>query len=402
MKSVVILLFLFFMISSVSAITIKEVFEINKLIVPNPNIEEVNGTTSYFYAGSKLIASKHSDNNIKYHHQDRLGSDINSRQLPFGQELVNSGNRFEFTGKELDDQSGLNYFGARYYDSNIGRFLGVDPVSGQPPYQYVANNPMNYIDPDGKRIRFYTDAEIDDSSHRQWIQFKFTEENRNMLKRMDDDFVKNHVNAPFGGIQMVELDENNYLKRTESFESFEGTPEQMALKEMLGKIIDSPEDWFVEFHSGGAAQTIQDGGGMLMIGVDKGGESPKILKPKNIGITLGSLYNEWVGSTMSWGPNGAETVMGTSAAMFYHEAAHLLGEGEGGAMKAGNWARAAMGLTLRKYYGELYDMDDGESYRYLYTGYQYDIADSLSSNNENLNFKEIILKNKMYDKLKRN
>jgi len=143
---VILLIFLILVINSVNAVTVKEVFEINQKdgVVP---ATQVSRETSYFYAGSKLIASKDSDG-LEYKYQDRLGSDIESRQLPFGQELVNSGNRFEFTGKELDN-SNLYYFGARYYDSNLGRFTIVDSNEKEPAYQYVRNNPMNLVDPDG-------------------------------------------------------------------------------------------------------------------------------------------------------------------------------------------------------------------------------------------------------------
>jgi len=105
----------------------------------------VNEVTTYYYAGDKLLAD---ENNkvITYHYQDRLGSDVNSKTLPFGQEIIN-GERFSFTGKELDDE--LYYFNARYYDSNLGRFTSVDPVEDNHPYSYVANNPMNYVDPSG-------------------------------------------------------------------------------------------------------------------------------------------------------------------------------------------------------------------------------------------------------------
>jgi RHS repeat-associated protein len=64
-----------------------------------------------------------------------------------------------FTGKERDAESGLDYFGARYYSSAQGRFTSVDPaidsaVLTQPQswnrYAYVLNNPLTIIDPDGK------------------------------------------------------------------------------------------------------------------------------------------------------------------------------------------------------------------------------------------------------------
>jgi len=156
-KEVLVLLVLVLSLPLASAVEIKEIFTIQK----DSTIPSENGTKTYFYAGSKLIASKDSDNNIEYHHQDRLGSDIESRQLPFGQELIDSGNRFEFTGKELDDKSGLNYFGARYYYSNLGRFTSIDPVKDNHPYSYVANNPMNYVDPDGREVLVNTEIERD-------------------------------------------------------------------------------------------------------------------------------------------------------------------------------------------------------------------------------------------------
>jgi len=61
---------------------------------------------------------------------------------------------YKFTGKERDTETGLDYFGARYYDSKIGRWLSVDPLAdkspGVSPYAYSLNNPLNYVDPDGK------------------------------------------------------------------------------------------------------------------------------------------------------------------------------------------------------------------------------------------------------------
>ncbi len=54
------------------------------------------------------------------------------------------------TGKELDDETGYSYFGARYYDPNISIWLSVDPLSdeypGHSPYNYAINNPVKFID----------------------------------------------------------------------------------------------------------------------------------------------------------------------------------------------------------------------------------------------------------------
>ena len=58
-----------------------------------------------------------------------------------------------FTGKELDDETQLDYFGARYLDPMLGVWISVDPMRQfASPYLYVGNgmNPVNAIDPDGK------------------------------------------------------------------------------------------------------------------------------------------------------------------------------------------------------------------------------------------------------------
>jgi RHS repeat-associated protein len=88
--------------------------------------------------------------------------------LPFGEELfagLRSGNgygadcvRQHFGAKERDNETGLDFFGLRYYGSTMGRFTGIDPLlaSGQVEdprswnrYAYAFNNPLRYIDPFG-------------------------------------------------------------------------------------------------------------------------------------------------------------------------------------------------------------------------------------------------------------
>ena len=82
---------------------------------------------------------------------------------PFGQELATTPTGQDtprFTGKERDAETSLDYFGARYYASRVGRFTTVDPGHvggdvGDPQswnaYAYAGNNPLRFIDPDGRR-----------------------------------------------------------------------------------------------------------------------------------------------------------------------------------------------------------------------------------------------------------
>jgi len=78
---------------------------------------------------------------------------------PFGNTIDAQGyseNGYRFTGKETDFETGLIYFGARYYDPEVGRFITkdlVDPLLSNPQdlnrYIYCLNNPLKYVDPFG-------------------------------------------------------------------------------------------------------------------------------------------------------------------------------------------------------------------------------------------------------------
>jgi RHS repeat-associated protein len=79
--------------------------------------------------------------------------------LPFGAIEVETGSvdePYKFTGKELEREFGLYYFGARYYNPHLGRWMSVDPlaIGGEieqslGPYVYCDNDPFNMVDPDG-------------------------------------------------------------------------------------------------------------------------------------------------------------------------------------------------------------------------------------------------------------
>jgi RHS repeat-associated protein len=56
--------------------------------------------------------------------------------------------------KEVDEDTGLYYYGARYYNPRLSIWYGVDPMvekmSNWSPYSYVFDNPMKNVDPDGR------------------------------------------------------------------------------------------------------------------------------------------------------------------------------------------------------------------------------------------------------------
>ena len=68
---------------------------------------------------------------------------------------------YTFSAKERDSETGLSYFGSRYYSSDLSIWLSVDPMSGKypslSPYTYCADNPVRCVDPNGDSISLLGD-----------------------------------------------------------------------------------------------------------------------------------------------------------------------------------------------------------------------------------------------------
>ncbi len=138
----------------------------------------VEGNLKFIFLGGQRVAAVTNSPSIGsttlYYHADHLGganvltdSTGFKKELieyePFGQESRHEkyGSSEEvawyyFTGKKSDDESGLIYFGARYYNPALGRFITADTIVQSPSnpqtlnrYSYAGNNPVNHVDPDG-------------------------------------------------------------------------------------------------------------------------------------------------------------------------------------------------------------------------------------------------------------
>ena len=63
---------------------------------------------------------------------------------------------YTFSAKERDSETGLSYFGSRYYSSDLSVWLSVDPMAAKypslSPYTYCANNPVRVVDPNGDTL----------------------------------------------------------------------------------------------------------------------------------------------------------------------------------------------------------------------------------------------------------
>ncbi len=107
------------------------------------------GYTKHYYAGSERIASAiglgglaNIDTPLEldtYHHS--------------WEDKSFSLKRYKYCGKERDEETGLYYYGMRYYAAWLCRFINVDPLQFKYPYytpfQYAGNKPITYIDLDG-------------------------------------------------------------------------------------------------------------------------------------------------------------------------------------------------------------------------------------------------------------
>jgi RHS repeat-associated protein len=144
-----------------------------------------NITAEYVYFGGQRIAWNQGNSFINYYIADTLGTAsgvfnyegslcFNADVTPWGSERVIPDNIcpqnsfYFFTGKERDSESSLDYFGARSYSSRLARFMSPDslnltdegitaPGSRLNKYSYGANNPLKYVDPDGKDVTFFYD-----------------------------------------------------------------------------------------------------------------------------------------------------------------------------------------------------------------------------------------------------
>lgn len=136
-----------------------------------PTLNNDNVRAGY---GFNDLAAFHTETNQYFYHSDHLGStsyitglDGELRQhleyLPFGETLVDEFEHstdprmpYRYSGKEQDEETGFYYYGARYYAPRESLWLSVDPMAekypGWSPYNYTLQNPLKYVDPDGRFV----------------------------------------------------------------------------------------------------------------------------------------------------------------------------------------------------------------------------------------------------------
>jgi RHS repeat-associated protein len=164
----------------------------------NPEPEQQTVTyidIDHFLGGiEEQLTQNKPETNRFFYHPDHLGSSSfitdaagegyqHLQYLPFGETAVSQklswwSTPYQFTGKEKDDETGYNYFGARYYNSDVSVWLSVDPLAHKYPsmsaYMYCAGNPVMLVDPDGRMIlNFNQNGDYIGKTHDNWFHNTF-------------------------------------------------------------------------------------------------------------------------------------------------------------------------------------------------------------------------------------
>jgi RHS repeat-associated protein len=126
---------------------------------PNQVLEMARGGHRYSYLvdgqGSTIALADEHGNVVQRYSYDAFGDPSSSGSVA---------NPFLYTGQQWEPESGLYYYGARYYAPALGRFISRDPVLHSNPYPYVDNDPINETDPTGRQGLEEEDAAIADES----------------------------------------------------------------------------------------------------------------------------------------------------------------------------------------------------------------------------------------------
>ena len=228
-----------------------------------------------------------STDSIYYYHRDHLGSTMsvsdkagNTIQqveyTPWGEVFVerrfgSSGyeSPYLFNGKELDEETGLYYYGARYYDPKLSVWYSVDPLAlkhhNLTGYVYCRNNPLNFIDlmglddifdEDGVFIRDTgTGSNIYIQNSRQQLfllsSFDYSEGNegnRSMLRNVAAHYLSKSDTNPFE-IQLYELTPDD--PKEAAFANVEGTKKYYVTlsKGRINLFLDNKYDfWSITYH----------------------------------------------------------------------------------------------------------------------------------------------------------
>lgn len=179
--------------------------------------ETTSGQTDHYLYGNDLIATEDPSSSQAFYHADGLGS-VRALSNETGQQTDSysydvfgtlrnhtgfTDSTFGFTGEQHDDEVGLIFLRARYYDSEIGRLSSSDPFpsfeissQGYNRYVYVVNSPANFTDSTGMS-RLIDELQLATESIGAYLSQYYRDENQ-IYVRSDPNFdnVFDYENSP--------------------------------------------------------------------------------------------------------------------------------------------------------------------------------------------------------------
>ena len=271
------------------------------------------GEWSYYvndHLGSTRVILNESGNVKQYYDYDPFGKTL--RESIAGTEKA----KYRFTGKELDEEAvytdrGLDwyYFGARYYDPVIGRFLTPDPLAANSPsltpYHYAANNPLKFIDPTGMdTLQAQQLNQILEQTHNNFSN-QTVVCNTSTLQAVSNYLTQQNVNAPTELInsQGNATTANQMIQNIANSENFETVTPQQAIELVNnGAVVIAGQEGAQYGHVDvvGAGGSLATGNAVLQ------GQNPR------------SIGNSTLALQGSWEERGRISWSFSSAPTYYH------------------------------------------------------------------------------------
>ena len=221
-----------------------------------PSDPEEEGA-GYGYSNAEHIQEK----DVFFYHSDHLGStsyitdkDGNATQFvsykPYGEALVDEHATsyempWKFNGKELDSETGLYYYGARYYEPVLALWYSVDAMAEKYPNMggsvYCVGNPVKFVDPDGNDGT----AVVDMENHNITISqvFYYNQNDRAISYYLDDTEKENVQKFGWSNEKSWQIDVEGEVWNVTikisfiGLESYEAVNESFIKKETSNKVL---------------------------------------------------------------------------------------------------------------------------------------------------------------------
>jgi RHS repeat-associated protein len=231
-----------------------------------------------------------------------------------------------FTGKERDAETGLDYFGERYFSAAQGRFTSPDALMAKNDwlvdpqrwnrYSYVRNNPLRYVDPNGEDLIIYTFYDKDlTEAQRKYLQANMA----TIQATIKGKFTK-------AGVNNVEFRDGSKLSQKQiAAIKADGTSKHLDQATGIGMLTFANKtfDGSAPPDSSTRGATVADNRSVVLLDPVNGG--PNITDPDKLNFRVGEVAAHELGHSQAFEATGEVTNFVES--LFFM--GNLMGEGRG-------------------------------------------------------------------------